>query len=260
MSGSGGSCDRKVAVVTGAASGIGRATAEKLAAEGAKVVAADLDEAGLAWTDEAPAIVGQPGDVSSEADNQAFVDRATQEFGGLDIMVLNAGMPATAAIDQLPWDDYQRVIDVNLNGVVRGIRAAIPALRNRQGGAIVVTASVSGLGGDPGMWAYNTAKGGVINLVRAASLDLAREDIRVNAVCPGPVRTKMTSIIEEYAAEMFEGLRRHVPMQRWGDPAEVAEVITFLASGAASFVTGAIVPVDGGLTASSGQFVPPERG
>jgi NAD(P)-dependent dehydrogenase (short-subunit alcohol dehydrogenase family) len=114
------------------------------------------------------------------------------------------------------------------------------------------------MGGDPNMWAYNAAKGAVINYVRAAAIDLARDSIRVNAVCPGPIRTGMTEVIESSAPTVHEALRSHIPLQRWGEAMEVAAVIAFLMCPDASFVTGAIVPVDGGISAGTGQFLPPQ--
>ena len=155
----------------------------------------------------------------------------------------------------MPMADLDRVLDVNVKAVVLGMRAAVPAMRKVGGGSIVVTASTSGIGGDPGMWPYNTSKGAVVNLVRATSLDLAADNIRVNAVCPGPIRTGMTARLQSVPA-VDEALRVRIPMQRWGLASEVAAVINFLASPDASFVTGAIVPVDGGITANTGQFSP----
>ncbi len=251
--------DGQIAIVTGAASGIGRATAEQLSAGGASVVAVDLDKDGLAWTDGVEGMVAHTGDVSEESANRSMVEAALQSFGRLDVVVLNAGVAGTGAIDAMPLDEFERILRVNLGGVALGLRAAVPALRSAGGGSVVATASVSGLGGDPGMWAYNAAKGGVVNLVRSAAVDLARDSIRVNGVCPGPTRTGMTRGIEDDAPEMFETLRRHIPLQRWGEASEVAAVICFLASSAASFVTGVLVPVDGGVTANSGQFLPPQK-
>ena len=249
----------RVAIVTGAANGIGRATSELLAKSGASVIAQDMDAEALEWTQSSEGVLAQVGDVTSAEDNAAMVEAALENFGRLDVLVLNAGVTLPGMIDSLPVESFDHVMNVNLRGSVLGLKAALPALTESGEGAVVVTASVSGLGGDPGMWAYNVAKGGVVNLVRAAAVDLGHKGIRVNGVCPGPTRTRMTAIIETAAPDAFEALRRHVPLQRWGESTEIAEVIGFLASPAASFVTGVLIPVDGGITASTGQFLPPER-
>ncbi|MCH2187700.1 SDR family oxidoreductase [Myxococcota bacterium] len=245
-----------VAVVTGAAHGIGRATSELLAIRGAKVIAQDIDGEALCWTDDWPNIQPHIGDVRLETNNQALVENAISSFGSLDILVLNAGMTAPGTLDHLPLEQFDRVMDVNLRGTVLGLRAALAPLRASSTASVVMTASVSGLGGDPGMWAYNVAKGGVVNFVRSAAVDLARHGIRVNGVCPGPTRTTMTAEIEEVSPEIFKSLGKQTLLQRWAQPEEIAEVIYFLASPAASFVTGACIPVDGGLSANTGQFPP----
>ncbi len=238
------------AIVTGAASGIGRATVDRLRRDGHTVIAVDRSESARA--DEL-GIVELVGDVTSEATATAMVAAAV-EHGGLEVLVCNAGMPFAGAIEDAAMQDIDAAIDVNLRAVILGVRAAVPVMR--PGGSIVITASVSGLGGDPGMWAYNAAKAGAINFGRAAAIDLARRGIRVNVVCPGPITTAMTAGLAAMP-EVHEELRRAIPLGRWGDPAEVAEVIAFLASPAASFVTGAVVPVDGGVSAGTGQFRPP---
>ncbi|HZP31309.1 MAG TPA: SDR family oxidoreductase [Acidimicrobiia bacterium] len=253
-------------IVTGAASGVGRATAARLAADGWDVVAVDrvpLPDAGAGG--RAAACVA---DVATEAGNRTMVDAALEATGRLDALVLNAAVSAAGPIDTEPIEDLDRMLAINLRGVVLGVRAALPALRagaaagsvDGRGPAIVVTASVSGLGGDPLMWAYNAAKGGVVNFVRSAAIDLGTEGIRVNAVCPGPIGgTGMTAPIELHAPDRYEELRRAVPLGRFGRPDEVAAVIAFLLSADASYVNGATVPVDGGANAGSGLFRPGSR-
>ncbi|HQV57241.1 MAG TPA: SDR family oxidoreductase, partial [Ilumatobacteraceae bacterium] len=184
------------------------------------------------------------------------VAAALDHFGRLDVAVLNAGVPGSGPIETLDMAVFDRVIDVNVRAVALGIRAAIPAMRATGGGSIVVTASTSGLGGEPRRWPYNTSKAAVLNLVRAAAIDLALEGIRVNAVCPGPVHTGMT---DKYrGTDGYEQLRSMIPQQRWGDPDEVAQAIVFLASSAASFITGVALPVDGGISAGNSQSIPPQ--
>ena len=178
-----------------------------------------------------------------------------EEFGGLNAMVLERWVrDGRNRSSRWTWTQFDRVIGVNLAGSCSECARVCQRCARARSPSIVVTASVSGLGGDPGMWAYNTAKGGVVNFVRAAALELGREGIRVNAVCPGPVHTGMTANILQ--SPMHEELRRHIPLGRWGEPEEVAAVLAFLASPLASFVNGAIVPVDGGVFAGSGQFTP----
>ncbi len=248
----------RVAIVTGAASGIGRAATEQLVSDEMSVVAVDRDADGLSWIEDCglgEAVAPLVGDVTSAATNAEAAALAVDHFGRLDAAVFNAGVSMSGDLVDLPIEEFDRAIDVNVRAVVLGLRAVVPVLRGAGGGRIVVTASTSGIGADPNLWAYNTAKGAVVNLVRAAAVDLGADAITVNAVCPGPTETAMTSRLKSLP-DVHEELRRTIPLQRWGRPEEIAAVIAFLVSPAASFITGAIVPVDGGVTANTGQFRP----
>jgi meso-butanediol dehydrogenase/(S,S)-butanediol dehydrogenase/diacetyl reductase len=245
--------------VTGAASGIGRAAVARLCLDGWSVVAVDLDDARLAGVGELDddRVAAFVGDVSTEEGNSGAVAAAIERFGRLDGVALNAGVGASGSLDAQSMEDVDRVLAVNLRGVMLGVRAVLPALRDAGGGAIVITASVSGQYGDPNMWAYNASKGGVLNFARSAAIDLGAEGIRVNAVCPGPIgSTGMTTPLERHAPALYEEMKSHVPLARWGAPEEVAAAIAWLLSDDASYVTGIALPVDGGVTASTGMTRP----
>lgn len=251
-----GKLDGKVAIVTGAGSGIGRATAALFAAEGAKVVVADWHEGeGLETVESIKSAGGAvefiQTDVSSPEDVEAMVRRAVDSFGGLDVIFNNAGVEG----DQAPTADcslenWDRVINVNLKGVFLGTKYAIPELLKRGGGSIINNASVAGVVGFRNIAAYCASKGGVIQLSKTAALEYAAQGIRVNAICPGVIWTPMVERFAGTSEEAKAALEAMEPVGRFGKPEEVARLALFLACDDSSFCTGAPFLIDGGFVAA----------
>ena len=252
----------KVAVITGAGSGIGRVAASLFAAEGAQVVVADVmgDHAEAAVAD----IEGAGGtatavtvDVSDEAQVGAMIDRAVSAYGGVHVLFNNAGIfPADdGGILDTPPDTWEKVMEVNLKGVWLGCRAAVPAMLDSGGGSIINVASfVALVGAATAQMAYTASKGGVLAMTRELAVEYARKGIRANSICPGPIETPLLAELLSDPARRHRRLV-HIPMGRFGRPEEIAKAALFLASDDASFVTGSALVVDGGITAA---YVTPE--
>jgi NAD(P)-dependent dehydrogenase (short-subunit alcohol dehydrogenase family) len=243
----------KVAIVTGAGSGIGRAAAILFAREGARIVVADLDNADRTAAEIGEAAHDMVADAGNEDSVRRLVRTAQERFGGLDIFFANAGISGglKGIFEQTP-EDWQEILRVNLIGPWLAVKHAAPAMKERGGGSIVCTASVAGLRAGAGGPAYSASKAGVISLVETAAVQLVGANIRVNAICPGLIETGMTAPIYQWARD--KGSEKSIgqlnPLQRGGEPAEIARAALFLASDESSYVNGHAMVVDGGLSAS----------
>jgi NAD(P)-dependent dehydrogenase (short-subunit alcohol dehydrogenase family) len=253
----------KVALITGAGNGIGRATAVSFARNGAKVVVVDRDTAGGEAT---AGVIRQQGgeaifvsaDVTSSADVQAYVKAALDKFGSIDCFHNNAGIEGKVA----PTHEYDEavfdaVMSVNVKGVFLGLRYVLPVMIAQQRGSVVNTASVAGLMASPGMPAYVASKHAVIGITKVSAAEVAKYGVRVNAVCPGPIDTRMIHSLEEQVnptnpAAVGQRYQSTIPLGRYGTPEEIANVVQFLCSDLASNVTGSQYVVDGGRTAAPG--------
>jgi meso-butanediol dehydrogenase / (S,S)-butanediol dehydrogenase / diacetyl reductase len=247
----------KAVLITGAASGIGAATARRFAAEGAKLALADIDTDGLGalaheLDPDGKRAIALTVDVREQIQVEAAVEATVSRFGSIDVLFNNAGIGAYGESPDLDPEVWHNVLAIDLHSVFYGTRAAVPHMRHQGSGSIVNTASISGLFGDFGLAAYNAAKGAVVNYTRTTALDHAKDGIRVNAVCPGPIDTALVAFTKQFPV-IEEEWKRNIPMGRVGRAAEVAGAVAFLCSDDASYITGTMLVIDGGLTAGTGQ-------
>ncbi len=243
----------KVAIITGAASGIGKATAKLFAEHGAKVVVADIDEDGGNQTVTDIQSVGNEAifvqtDVTIKADTDQMVAQTLKNYGKLDTLLNSAGIAMRLPVAELPEEDWHRCLDVNLNGVFLCAKAAIPAMQKNGGGSIINMSSIYGIVGADVRAAYVASKGAVTNLTRGMALDYAEDNIRVNCICPGFVETPLVAGVIK-TPEEYQKLANKHPMRRLGQPEEIAYGALYLASDESAFVTGIALPIDGGYTA-----------
>jgi len=245
----------KVAIVTGAGSGIGRASALRFAAEGSQVVAADVrgpkvEETVAMIEDQGGVAVPCAADVADAVDTERMIATAVDAFGGLDALFNNAGTIRPGTAVKLPPEDWDLVMAVNVRSVFLGAKYAVPVMADRGGGAIVSTASVSGLAGDPASVVYSASKAAVINLTRSLAIDHARQQIRVNCICPGAIDTPPVGRMLAAEGARERAAKAH-PLGRIGRPDDIAAAAVWLCSDEASWITGQALVVDGGLSAQS---------
>jgi len=246
------SIEGKVALITGSGSGMGRTTAFVFAEAGAKVVVSDvnekqIDEVANEIISSERTCLKQVLDVTNQENINEAVSNTIKEFGQLDILVNNAGISIPTTIDDENYEEsWDKTFDVLLKGQVNLIRTAIPFIRKSACGRIVNISSTEGMGATPRISPYTSAKHGVIGLTRSLAAELGAEGITVNCICPGPINTAMTAAIPEEDKQIYA--RRRVPLKRYGEPEEVAHMTLSLCLPAASFVNGAVLPVDGGLS------------
>jgi NAD(P)-dependent dehydrogenase (short-subunit alcohol dehydrogenase family) len=246
----------KVAIITGAAGGIGRTTAETFVREGARVMLVDRDEPGLqSLTRElGPNVAYCAADVTSWDDTQRYVRATVERFQGIDILFANAGIEGTVApLVSLPIEAFDRVLAVNVRGVFLALKAAAPEIVKRGGGSILIASSIAGMIGSPGLTAYVTSKHALIGLARCAAIELGPQRVRVNTIHPGPIDNRMMHGIESQLApdsadEVKRAFEAQIPMGRYGTNQEVANLALFLASADATYCTGAMFVADGGFT------------
>lgn len=244
----------KVALITGGGTGIGAASAKRIAEEGGKVVVMGRREGPLREVADACNGHAVIGDTTSLDDLTRAVAKAEQHFGGLDVLVANAGIELFGSVETVELDDWRRVFEVNLEGAMLAARVAIPAMRKRGGGAIVLMASVAALSGAPSYVSYLTTKAGMLGLNRSIAYDYGPENIRCNALCPGWVGTEMSERTIHDIARLkgvtTQDLARDMvgvyPLRRMAEPHEIAAIVAFLCSNDASFVTGTVLSADGG--------------
>lgn len=250
--------DGKVVAVTGAASGIGAAITRRFLESGATVAAGDLKPEFLTGLqrelghDLSRRLVPVVVDVSDSTSADAYVTAIAGETGRLDVLVNNAGIAPVGSVTETTDELWRKVMSVDVDGVFHVSRAALPHLAVSRG-TIINTASVSGLGADFNYAAYNAAKGAIVNFTRSMAIDYGRAGVRVNAIAPGPVRTPLLVTNLEALPGLEQAFAKFIPLGRIAEPAEIADATVFLASPGASFITGAILPVDGGVTAWNGQ-------
>jgi NAD(P)-dependent dehydrogenase (short-subunit alcohol dehydrogenase family) len=253
-----------VAVITGAGSGIGAATARVVARRGARVCCADVDLARAELiTEEIVAAGGTAfawrADVSDPDDNRALADEVVRRYGSLDLAHLNAGIVRGGPILELAFSDWERAVAVNLQGVFLGLQACGRAMAESGGGSIVITSSGAGLLGSAGGAIYSATKHGVLGLMKCSAIDLARYGIRVNAVCPGVVDTPIQGSLHGQPEQLLRKWGQLHPIGRLGDTDEIARVVAFLLSQESSYMTGSTVAVDGGATAMLGRPAQPKK-